>query len=92
MPLYDYEHLESPCSLGQVFEINQPLAEEPLTQCPQCRGPVRKLLSAPRTLTSHTNAELKNAGFSKLVRREKGVYENVTSEGKQIIKLPDNEL
>ena len=89
MPLYDYEHIGAPCDLGPVFEHNQPLADPPLTRCPACNGPVRKLLSAPRSLTSRTNAELRDAGFAKLVRRDKGVYENVTSKHKQIIKLPD---
>ncbi|THB68173.1 MAG: zinc ribbon domain-containing protein [Desulfovibrio sp.] len=91
MPLYEYEHMETPCDLGQVFEISQPLADEPLTACPKCGGPVRKLLSAPRSFSTHTNAELRDAGFSKLVRRDKGVYENVTAQGKQIIKLPDED-
>lgn len=43
MPLYEYE-----CnSCGHRFEVIQKFSDEPLTACPKCQGPVRKLVSSP---------------------------------------------
>jgi putative FmdB family regulatory protein len=79
MPIYEYEHLNEPCERGKVFEQRQSLADEPLTACPACGGPVRKIVSAAAISTPKTNSELRKAGFTKLVRRDDGVYENVTA-------------
>ncbi len=46
-------------------------------------APVSKRLSAPGIAVQMTNAELKNTGFTKLVRRDHGVYENVTATGSE---------
>lgn len=78
MPIYEYAHLDSPCSLGQVFEIRQSLHDEPLSQCPHCQGPVRKYISRIGISVPKTNSEIRDMGFTKLVKREDGVYENVT--------------
>ena len=43
MPLYEYE-----CDgCGHRFERIRKFSDEPLSTCPLCSGPVRKLLSAP---------------------------------------------
>lgn len=43
MPIYEYQ-----CqSCGHAFETMQRLADAPLTLCPQCEGPLKKLISAP---------------------------------------------
>lgn len=91
MPIYEYEHLESPCQLGDIFELTQSVHDEPITQCPECGGPVRKLLSPPTIQKTYSNSELREKGFTKLVRRDKGVYENVTagSKGKETVVLKD---
>ena len=78
MPVYEYQHLETPCSLGLVFEVTQPMTDSPLTRCPQCNGKVKKLLSLASISTPKANAELRDLGFTKLVKRDDGVYENVT--------------
>ncbi|MFP4477045.1 MAG: FmdB family zinc ribbon protein [Desulfatibacillaceae bacterium] len=78
MPVYEYEHLEEPCAFGKVFEFPQPMSEDPLTQCPKCDGPVRKIISMASVNTPKTNSDLKDLGFTKLVKRDTGVYENVT--------------
>lgn len=83
MPMYDYEHLEEACSLGQIFEIYQSLKEDTLTVCPQCKTPVRKRISPPGLSIPKTNAELRDLGFTKLVKRDDGVYENVTRRGNE---------
>ena len=79
MPIYEYEHLDTPCPLGRVFELRQTLAEETLSRCPDCGAPVRKVISRTNVNTPKTNSELRDLGFTKLVRRDSGVYENVTA-------------
>ena len=81
MPVYEYEHAKAPCSLGQVFDFRQPISDEPLKQCPQCAGMVRKIISRINISCPKTNSELRDLGFTKLVKRDDGVYENVTARG-----------
>lgn len=41
MPVYEYE-----CKgCDKVFEVQQKISEAPLSTCPECQGPVRKLMS-----------------------------------------------
>ena len=43
MPLYEYE-----CgACGHRFEVIQKFSDLPITECPKCRGALRKLQSAP---------------------------------------------
>lgn len=79
MPIYEYEHLESPCEQGKLFEAKQSIDDNALTRCPLCGGPVRKLISRININTPKTNRELRDLGFTKLVKRDDGVYENVTA-------------
>ncbi len=59
------------------------MSSEKLTQCPSCDAPVRRLISLVAVSTPKTNSDLKSMGFTKLVRRDNGVYENVTATGKE---------
>ena len=79
MPIYEYEHRGQPCSLGKVFDVQQSIHENTFMQCPECGRPVRKLISRSNINTPKTNSELRDIGFTKLVRRDDGVYENVTA-------------
>jgi len=79
MPIYEYEHVGAPCDLGTIFEQRQSMAEPALERCPKCGGPVAKRVSRININTPKTNSELKDLGFTKLVRRDDGVYENVTA-------------
>jgi len=83
MPIYEYEHLEKPCRIGRVFEARQTLSEPSLDLCPECGGPVRRILSRVNINTPKSDSELKDLGFTKLVRRDDGVYENVTRRGNE---------
>lgn len=41
MPLYEYE-----CdSCAKVFEVQQRMADKPLSACPECAGSVKKVMS-----------------------------------------------
>ena len=79
MPVYEYEHQEKPCILGKVFDHKQTLSDKALTRCPQCCGPVQKIISRINISCPKTNSELRDIGFTKLVKRDDGVYENVTA-------------
>lgn len=81
MPVYEYEHSqrgEKSCGQGGIFEVKQSIHDAPLTQCPQCKAAVRRILSAPFISCQKGNSELRDLGFTKLVKRDDGVYENVT--------------
>ena len=42
MPIYEYE-----CpSCAKVFEVQQRISDDPLRKCPDCKGKVKKLVSA----------------------------------------------
>ena len=81
MPIYEYELVEGDCRIcGGRFELRRPADREPLTHCPLCRKPVRKVISAPFTPKAARKpsvSEAKQAGFTVLKRRDKGVYEKL---------------
>ena len=81
MPVYEYEHIDEPCRMGREFETRQSIEDPALTTCPRCSGAVRRILSLTNISTPKTNSELKDMGFTKLVKRDDGVYENVTRRG-----------
>ncbi|NJM64036.1 MAG: zinc ribbon domain-containing protein [Oscillatoriales cyanobacterium RU_3_3] len=87
MPTYDYfcpsnnQKLEVSHSMnlevstwGQLCE----LARCELGETPE-NAPVRRLLSAPRLIKLTSDTDYKSQGFSKYVKRDEGVYENVTA-------------
>jgi len=78
MPIYEYEHTQSACHLGQLFEFKQSIHDEPLTQCPECCTPVEKRITRIGIAMPKTNTEIRDMGLTKLVKRDDGVYENVT--------------
>ena len=79
MPVYEYEHQNEPCALGKVFDLRQSINDKPLTRCPTCSGPIQKLISRTNISCPKSNGELRDLGFTKLVKRDDGVYENVTA-------------
>ena len=83
MPVYEYEHTGDSCALGKVFEHVQSIKSDALSACPECGGPVRRLISMPYISTPKSDSDLKNMGFTKLVKRDQGVYENVTRSGSE---------
>ena len=79
MPLYEYELCEGGCvACGGKFTLRRPLSAVPLTNCPACRKPVRKILSnfsSPLKLKPLSITDAKKAGFTVLKRVNKGEYE-----------------
>ena len=89
MPIYEYKHIDKPCSLGRVFEIRQSVLDKELRNCPNCGRSVQKLISKINISIPKSDRELREHGFTKLVRRDDGVYENVTArngESKVVLK------
>ncbi len=52
MPVYEYECQEC----NKVFEVQQKIADKPLSNCPECQGSVKKLMSM-------TSFQLKGGGW-----------------------------
>ncbi|MFH1387003.1 MAG: FmdB family zinc ribbon protein [bacterium] len=42
MPLYDYKCAKC----GHIFEVMQKISEDPLKFCPECKGEIKRLISA----------------------------------------------
>ena len=90
MPRYDYF-----CEAnGEVVEVSHSINQKLQTWGEVCAGsghalgavdgsePVSRIItSAPMANTPMGNSGLKNLGFTKLVKRDDGVYENVTRSG-----------
>ena len=50
MPFYEYRasQVDKACDhCKNVFEVMQPITADALTQCPQCGGPIDRLISLP---------------------------------------------
>jgi putative FmdB family regulatory protein len=76
MPLYEYELCEGDCKIcGGKFTLNRPLSAKPLTNCPACKKPVRKIFSTFNAPKGNEIARAKNAGFTVLKKIKKGEYE-----------------
>ncbi|MHB8519433.1 MAG: FmdB family zinc ribbon protein [Limisphaerales bacterium] len=79
MPLYEYELCDGECKVcGGRFTLRRPVSAPELTQCPACKKPVRKLISAfnsPVKLKPVSFSDAKKAGFTVLKRTGKGEYE-----------------
>src|SRR5947208_861231 len=91
MPVYEYLCPHS----GATVEVTHSVSEAARTWGELCvmtgreigstpaDSPVERLLFAPGVSTPAGNSKLKEMGFTKLVRRDDGVYENVTASGSE---------
>ncbi len=81
MPLYEYEHVEPGCPSGKDrFTIRRPVGAPPLTRCPLCKKPVRRVYSTfftPNLLKPLSVTDAKKAGFTVYKRVSKGEYERL---------------
>lgn len=78
MPVYEYEHEGKACKLGKTFEVVQSIKDDRLGKCPKCGGTVQRLISGVYISTPVGVSGYKNMGFTRLEKRDDGVYENVT--------------
>jgi hypothetical protein len=99
MPLYDYFCPHNDRTVEVRHSIHDKLETwGQLCQLLQCElgdtpenAPIRRLISAPRLMVPAGDSDYKSSGMQKLVRRDKGVYEDVTATDKsqRIISIPD---
>lgn len=79
MPYYEYELCEGDCKIcGGSFTLRRPLSAAPLTKCPLCKKPVRKVISnftSPQKLKPLSVTDAKKAGFTVYKKLGKGEYE-----------------
>ncbi len=86
MPIYEYEpDGESVCEFcARGFEIIQKISDPPVTQCPECREPCKRMFSAfavnesERSLLSNKNVEAQ--GFTKYEKKGDGFYERTAGK------------
>jgi hypothetical protein len=90
MPVYEYHCKDN----GRTVDVSHPMkvkletwgelcfaAQIPLADTDPLASIARIFTSPPGVASSKSNSELKNMGFTKLVKRDDGVYENVTATG-----------
>jgi predicted nucleic acid-binding Zn ribbon protein len=77
MPIYVYEHTGKPGKDCEVeIEIHQEFHSQHLEKCPKCGRKIRRIIKSANFTIDHLgHLALKEKGFSKLVRRDKGTYE-----------------
>ena len=79
MPLYEYELCEGECKICQGhFTLNRPMSRPPLTQCPLCRRPVKKIISntnTPKLTKPLSISDAKQSGFTVYKKTSLGEYE-----------------
>ena len=91
MPLYVYQVIETDGSEGEVFEVLQSMNEAALTAHPENGKPVKRLLSAPNTVTKYAAGNLSpsrlgSLGFTQYKKAGDGHYEKTTGSGPDLIK------
>ena len=79
MPVYEYKPTgEKSCEhCADGFEAHQPMKEGPLASCPACGAPVARIISSFRVGKGNilSSSNLKDKGFTRLTKKDKGVYE-----------------
>ncbi len=78
MPIYEYRHKQIPDKCKDPFEVFAAIKDEAITDCPLCGAPVERILS-PFTGKANIFADsnLKEKGFTKLVKNGSGGYRKV---------------
>lgn len=83
MPTYHYiaENSEEGCArCRRGFDLRRPMSRPPLTECPLCKKPVRKVIqqvNTPRVTKKPSVSDAKSAGFTILEKRCDGSYEKL---------------
>lgn len=79
MPIYEYRHSKTKGKTCEaVFEVFQKMSDAPLVKCPVCDKAVARMISrVSGNVDKMAPSRLKELGFQKLVKRDKGVYEKM---------------
>lgn len=90
MPTYVYQIITDDDAEGEIFEVEQRMADDPLTQHPETGQPVKRIITAPNVATRYTSghdkAKLSNENIARhgLTRYEKagdGQYVKTAGKG-----------
>jgi putative FmdB family regulatory protein len=83
MPTYEYQAKEPKQGCyycKEKFEVDQPMSEDALTECPKCGQPIQRLISmcsvsrTQSTKSMLSDKNLKEKGFTKLVNEGGGKF------------------
>ena len=94
MPTYVYEVVHEDGSTGERFEVDQPMADAPLTEHPETDEPVRRVLLPPNISGRWSSSQMKNRlsdknlgelGFTKYVKAGGGNYEKRAGQGPDVL-------
>ena len=80
MPTYEYE-----CEkCGVTFERFQKITEEPVKECPECGGPVRRLIGAGAGVifkgSGFYATDYRSESYKREAKKEEGVGKTLESE------------
>jgi putative FmdB family regulatory protein len=79
MPTYEYRCREC----GEHLEVVQSFSDDPLTECPRCSGPLRKVFNS-------VGISFKGSGFYKNDSRSKSASSTSSSSSSSSSSTPDS--
>ena len=95
MPIYRYAVVKPDGSLGDEFEVEQPISDAALTTHPESGEPVERLIQPvfaggtwsedSMSRSAKNDKKLDKLGFTKYVKAGDGVYEKRTGKGPRTI-------
>ena len=90
MPIYEYAAIDKGCPHCEArFDVLQKMADDPLSQCPQCGAAVQRVISVPSVAVggSHLLKEdhFSKHGFTQYKKAGGGVYEKTAGDGPKYI-------
>ncbi len=90
MPIYEYVAEGNSCPVCRDgIELLQRLADPPLSLCPECGEPLRRVISAPQVVAGqgHVLGEkhIAKHGFTQYRKVSKGKYEKTAGKGPNTI-------
>ncbi len=83
MPIYEYEC--AGCLV--IYEMRQGMNDPPLTMCPKCKEPVKRIISTPN-LNRYNFSGPSEAKYAKVTPREEISKERELQKGYERIWLP----
>jgi putative FmdB family regulatory protein len=93
VPIYEYEHVEKEnLTCEDPIEVIQSMSEEPLTACPECGKPVRRIISkASFAIGINMSPEATaKQGFTTYRKTGHGTYEKAGGEGPDTLNAGDD--
>lgn len=95
MPTYVYQVITDGPDEGEIFEVVQPMSDEPLTHHPETGEPVQRVPQAPHIGGDHSevsekrklsDSNLDRLGFTKYVKSDAG-YDKVAGKGPDLSSI-----